>query len=250
MDYLPGYLQGITRVLISHPFDLIRLNLQMNNYKNIYEFYKNNNIKNCKTLYKGISIPLLIVPIDRAVQYRIFELFNKNNVNSFISGGICGIISSLITMPFNYICNTFILSKENHSLQLYIKKLSNDMHLNNSKKILFRGFFPEIFRSIIGSSIYLGVYGSMRNRFGNNDYNQIINSFLAGVSVWSITYPIETIKIEKQVTNDKINIILKRRIANYGLLNLWKGVMPMFIKSIPSSVAGMYVYEKTRKIIA
>ena len=58
-EYIPGFLQGLTRVCISYPFDYVRIFLQINNKDNISTILKSNN------LYRGLYIPLLSVPIDR-----------------------------------------------------------------------------------------------------------------------------------------------------------------------------------------
>ncbi len=241
MDFIPGYLQGITRVIISHPFDYIRIHLQMNKYKNIRDFFKFNKINN---IYKGVQVPLLIVPIDRAIQFKFYEFLNKKNINPFITGGFCGIVSSFINLPSSYIGNNYILQK-NNNFKLFVKKV-----FRHDIKNLFFGYKPELIRSIVASSIYLGVYGNLRNKYGNSVNQSIINGAIAGVTLWTITYPLETIKLEQQ-TNNNINFvdIYKNRVKKYGYLNLWKGILPIYIRTLPSSIGGMIVYEKTRKIL-
>ena len=113
---------------------------------------------------------------------------------------------------------------------------------------LYNGFKPEILRSVLASSIYLGSYGKMRNLYGNDLRQSIINGAVAGITLWTITYPIETIKIEQQINNRKIITILNNRISNYGILNLWKGISAVYIRTLPSSIVGMVVYEETKKI--
>ena len=242
MDLIPGFLQGLTRVLISHPFDNVRLHLQTNNIETIRDYFKQ---KSYKHLYRGVTIPLITVPIDRAIQFKIYEVLNKR-VNPFISGAVCGIISSIFVLPSNYICNNFILNKENKTLTQFIKTTLNK---NNYKKLTY-GFKPELLRSVLGTSIYLGIYGNLRNRYGNNTSQSIINSSVAGISVWSITYPLETLKVEQQTNNNLgLNKIIQNRIKKYGVLNLWKGILPIYIRTLPSSIFGMIVYEKTKSIL-
>jgi len=239
MELIPGFLQGITRVLISHPFDNVRLHLQTNNIETIREFFKQ---KSYKHLYKGVSVPLITVPIDRAIQFKIYEVLNKK-YNPFISGGVCGIISSIFVLPSNYITNNFILNKENTSLTQLIKTIVNK---HNYTKLAY-GFKPELLRSVLGTSIYLGVYGNLRYHYGNDTKQSIINSSVAGISVWTITYPLETLKVEQQINNNlDLNKIFKNRIAKYGILNLWKGILPIYIRTLPSSICGMVVYEKAK----
>jgi hypothetical protein len=241
MDFLPGFLQGITRVIISHPFDYVRVYLQSNKSTSVKHFFAKNSVT---SLYRGVAIPLITVPIDRAIQLKAYEHFNKQ-MNPFFSGCFCGIISSFFTLPSSFICNNYVLNKNEKSLLTFTKGIFN----NNSLKIFYRGYKPEIARSILSTSIYLGVYGNMRKKFGNTNLQCAINSAVAGISVWTVAYPFETIKLEQQISNKRISSILLSRIRTYGVMNLWKGISPLYIRTIPSSIIGMMVYEKVRKII-
>jgi len=239
MDLIPGFFQGLTRVLISHPFDYVRLYIQSNKNKGIKNFFKKNSIK---TLYRGVSVPLITVPVDRAIQFKIYETLNKRDISPFLSGAISGLFSSFFTMPSSYICNNYVLNKNERSLYYFVKKTFY------SPLKLYNGIKPEIARSIIGTSIYLGTYGHMRNNYGSDLRQSIINGAVAGWSVWTITYPLETIKIEQQLNNKKIMDILKYRISKYGILNLWKGISLIYIRTLPSSIGGMVVYEQMRNL--
>jgi len=234
-DLIPGYCSGMVRVLISHPFDYIRLYLQMNRSNTFKEFFQEIPITK---LYKGVKIPLMIVPIDRSIQFKSYEYLNKLQFNPFVSGALCGIISTLFTLPSNYLINKYLLDKHRTIMDI----------LKNDYSNMYKGFRPEIIRSILGSGIYLGVYGSMRNRYPPNDTIQsIINSSFAGIAVWTITYPLDTLKVEQQIHHYTIEEIYTKRIKIKGFFNLWKGILPIYIRSIPSSSAGMLVYETVRK---
>jgi len=241
MDFIPGYLQGTTRVLISHPFDYVRLYLQTNQSSSIKDFFKNHSYKN---LYRGVSIPLLIVPIDRAIQFKSYEFLNKH-YNPFISGALCGVISSIFSLPSNFLCNNYILKETKTNLIYFIKE---EFRKQKDIKKLIYGYKPELIRSILGTSIYLGVYGNMRKAFGLDSFQSVINSMVAGLSVWTITYPLETLKVEQQVNKNKSLIsIYNDRIKKFGILNLWKGILPIYVRTIPSSIIGMVVYEKVER---
>jgi len=238
MDYLPGFLQGMSRVLVSHPFDYVRLYLQTNNSKSFSDFFKKNRIT---SLYRGVGVPLISVPIDRAIQFRIYEELNTYNLSPFISGGICGTTSILFTLPCSFVCNNYVLKKNEKNLIKFTRTI-----LKNPSQ-LYNGFKPELLRSVIGTSIYLGSYGKMREYYGNNLQQSVINGAVAGCSVWTVTYPIETIKVEQQVSNLNVRQILKERISNFGVLNLWKGILPVYLRTLPSSIIGMTVYEEVKK---
>ena len=43
-DFIPGYFQGITRVIISYPFDYVRLFLQTNNIRSYKDFFNKHSL--------------------------------------------------------------------------------------------------------------------------------------------------------------------------------------------------------------
>lgn len=238
MDLVPGFLQGLTRVVVSHPFDYVRIHLQTNRATSIQEFLRGHSLG---SLYRGVSIPLVTVPIDRAVQFKCYERLNEV-VNPFVSGALCGIVSSLFMLPSTYVCNNFILEKHNHDLLKFMSKLCF--------RHAWLGFRPELLRSVSATSLYLGAYGNLRNMYGSETTQSMINSAIAGVFTWTITYPIETLKVEQQTThNESLRNILLSRVRKYGIMNLWKGIMPIYIRTIPSSVLGMLVYEHSRRFL-
>ena len=66
MEFIPGYLQGLTRVIISYPFDYVRTNVQSQNNESIHSYIKNNKLS-IKDAYRGCTLQLVSVPIDRSV---------------------------------------------------------------------------------------------------------------------------------------------------------------------------------------
>lgn len=243
-DYIPGFVQGITRVIISHPFDYVRIHLQTNKVSSIKDFFNNNTIF---SIYRGVQFPLCSVPIERSIQFKIYEMLNKHNVSPFLSGGICGLVTISFTLPSSYIANNYVLYKNNFST--LFNKIIHNKH--NISSLIYSGLKPEIIRTVSASSIYFGSYGVLRNKYGNDGYQSAINGAISGWCVWTITYPLETLKIEQQInsTNTPLIQIIKNRIKTYGLFNFWKGILPIYIRTIPSSFFGMYAYEITRKLI-
>lgn len=243
MDFIPGFAQGTVRVLISYPFDYLKTHLQMNKTPSIKEFVKNNSIK---SVYRGASLSLMTIPVERAIQYKLYETFNKK-MNPFGSGIICGAISSCISLPMNSVINNYILNEKEKNLREYLKNTVK----TNSVKSYFYGYKPELMRSTLSTTIYLGVYGNMRNRFGNDGLQCAINSSVAGVSLWTFAYPFETLKIEQQTNGNLAMIdVVKTRVNEKGVFNMWRGILPVYVRTLPSSVAGMLVYEKMRELLS
>jgi hypothetical protein len=237
MDLLPGYLQGITRVMISYPFDYVRTNIQAKNIT-LLQYFKS--LTSYKHLYSGVSIPLFTVPIDRAISFKIYETLIGHQVSPYVAGGTCGIISSFINQPFNFIVNNYITRKPDSAHISLAKFIENNIH----KGELFIGFRTELCRSVISSGIYLGVYGHIRQKYGTDKWTTVINAIASSIVLWTFIYPLETIKVLQQTQKEhSVTSILKREKVHA----LWRGISIMYIRNIPSSVAGMLVYETIKK---
>ena len=99
----------------------------------------------------------------------------------------------MFILPSSFICNNYILKKEEKNLIKFTRKI-----IKNPLQ-LYTGFKPELLRSTLGTSIYLGTYGKLRETYGNDLKQSVINGSIAGWTVWTISYPIETIKVEQQL---------------------------------------------------
>ena len=67
--FIPGFAMGITRAIISHPFEMLKLKKQMNITTNFYS-----------GLYKGIHLSIISNSIERGIQFYWFEEFKKNTL--------------------------------------------------------------------------------------------------------------------------------------------------------------------------
>ena len=138
LDYLPGFMQGITRVLISYPFDYFRIFKQIN----INVDY----IKEIKSLnfYKGIYFPLFSVPFDRALTFNFYEKLKKENYSTFECSFYPSIFSSLYMTPINLINTNYIYLKE-QKLNTILK--NNKTYLQKSKTLAPYAFYHTKFSS-------------------------------------------------------------------------------------------------------
>jgi hypothetical protein len=166
-----------------------------------------------KNLYKGLHLSIISNSIERGIQFYYFDKFKKNN-NIFISSLYSSLISTSISLPYN-----IILLKKN------ILKDTIDIH----RSILFKSGMLEYKRNILGSTIFLYSYDT----FKNNNIPFQIAGVLSSIIVWGITYPIDNIK----------NQIIAKQKFYYNLPFLYKGIQYPIIRSVPSAVIGLYVYE-------
>ena len=200
-NFLPGFCMGITRSIVSHPFEILKIKSQLN---------ITNNIK----LYKGLHYSIIATGIERGVQFAAYDFFRKND-NNLISSIKSGFLSTTIALPYNfYLVNKSIINKK-----------VNFTYDNLKKTIPL-----EFSRTLIGSSIFMFTY----NESKENKLPLWLSAFNGTTCSWLIMYPADSLR----------NMVISKRI-NYK--NLYKGIQYPILRSIPSSIIGMYVYEKVKK---
>ncbi len=257
MDLLPGFCQGIVRVLISYPFDALKVLSQNNGVKPL-ENLKKEIVKNPLLFYRGVGVPMLTVSIDRAIQYKYFETL-KSQYNPYLVGIGLGVFSSLLSVPMQFVTsNVLLLSKTEYgSLFQYMNQIRKT---KEGLSTLFKGYFIELPRSSLATGVYLGTYATLRSHLTINRQNNAPNQLQTTVaavgaswSSWIVVFPLDTLRTLYQVdkTNASLAEILKLRLKQMGVLSLWRGLSPVLMRTVPSSVAGMIVYETVRsKLLA
>lgn len=237
MDLIPGFIQGIVRVLVSYPFDYIRTNIQSQQYKSGYEFIKHVKLSPIKA-YNGVSIPLCTVPFDRAINFYIYEKCKKRNISSIFSSIIAASLCSVYFVPLNFFSTKLVLS--NSSVKDTFKSFKQFRSLQ-----FYKGFTPDIIRSMSSSILFMSCYGILRDNTPTEKHNYMLFGVCSSIFSWIFTYPLDTLRILKQNSSESyLNLISNHYKHSY------KGFSYILIRSIPSAGAGMSAYEYTKKSLA
>lgn len=225
-QYLPGYLSGITRVIISYPIDYLRFFKQTNTKINVFNEIKTLNI------YKGIQLPLTIVPIDRALSFALYEYLKKEKYSTLSCSIFPVLLSSVYMTPINFINLNYIYFK-NKTIITIIKQ--------NLNKNIYNGNYVELLRNNLSGIIYLYNYNLLSKKYNY----PFINGSLSCCIMWTILYPLDTIKVKKIIFNDSyLNIIKKNSFRSF-----YNGILLVYLRTIPSAGFGMLVYEYVRKLL-
>jgi len=249
-EYLFGNLFGISQVIIGHPFDTIKTNMQNSNIQNFKDIQKY--IKNPKTLYRGISYPLLMNCIGTSFLFGNYNYFYKETDNRLVAGILSGMISAVILTPFDYkkiqlqtstniIQNT---ATQATIIEKYIyKDINTDKHtvIYRNKYIkyikkYYSGFPYTLSRESIAIPIYFYTY-----HYLNEITNPFISGGLAGINSWLFTYPIDTLKTRKQLYQHKT----LRELINLG--SLYKGLSITLLRAFIVNGTSFYLYEFIKK---
>jgi len=234
---IPGAVQGFVRSLISYPFEVIKTQMQIYN-KNMIPTIKyiiNNDINK---FYRGISIPLVQIPLERSIQFYIYEK-SKNNNSILMSSFFTSFFTNTLFAPLSIFQLNIMTADKNK-----FKSFKNFIINSDKKKIFSKGISLEISKNYMSTFTYFYIYSSLQQNLKIKNYYQktFISGVFSSIGVWLIVLPYDTIKVKYQTSNYNLKDIITK-INKTNILNLWKGLTPIIIRTMPSSGLGMVSYE-------
>lgn len=241
-NFLYGWLAGINAVIISHPIDTIKTNIQEKKFINFRTLYKNYNLL---SLYKGLSAPLIGVGLEKAVVFGVFESTKKYTNSDIISGALAGTSASFIVAPFERIK---ILLQTNQTISKN----------NFNKSYLFQGLSATFYRETPGFAIYFATYNYLKNNYlykKNISSISPLQSFtfgaIAGSSAWLFIYPQDKIKTHIQAVSDrKLSFYqgFKEIYKDGGCKEFYRGFHFALMRAIPLHATAFMTIEICKKI--
>ena len=220
-NFVYGYISGMAGILVSHPFDTIKTNIQENKQVN----------RNLRVLYRGLLPPLFGVGLEKAVVFGVYHNTIKHTESPMISGALSGVAASVVVTPFE-------------RMKILIQT-SQKIRLNG----LFNGLSATWSREIPGFALYFGVYEWLKSKDTNfKPANGFMYGMVAGTAAWTFIYPQDRIKTHIQ-SND--NISFKTSIQ-YLLRNgnIYKGFSYALLRAIPLHATAFTTMEYCQKYIS
>jgi solute carrier family 25 carnitine/acylcarnitine transporter 20/29 len=213
-DLIPGLSVGIIQTIIGHPLDTVKIWIQ-----------NNNNLKkqkiNIKTLYAGLTYPLISSIIVNSIMFYSFDYFKNKNYNNVMSGCFSGFLISFILNPLD------------------IYKIKYQQNILNNNIYYCKGLHITILRESIACSIYFSSYYYLKD----NNIKTYYAGGISGLLSWLFTYPIDTIKtrIQSNICNNILD--------GYKIGNLWNGFQYCALRAIIVNAVGFETYEYIKKYI-
>jgi len=179
-EFFAGYSGGILGTLMSHPFDTIRINKQIYPNKPIITITKEISKNGLRNFYKGVSMPLMGMGLEKAIVFGTFYNFSKVSDNIMLNGFASGVLCTIVVTPIEKIKidlqNNFKLKWSNYTLP-----------------ILYKGLLSLILREGPAYSIYFSVYEKLKKE-DDDKLTTFINGAICGVSIWTAVYPVDSVK--------------------------------------------------------
>lgn len=243
-----GLISGISAIIVSHPIDTIKTNIQESKPINY----------NLKSLYKGLSAPLLGVGLEKSVVFGVFETTRPITQSDVISGALSGLTASFVVTPFERIK---ILFQTNQGNWGWIRQ-------NLNPRFMFQGLSATFYRETPGFAIYFSIYNYLKDNrkymakmlnFEKNlpDKISLTESFIfgsvAGSTAWIFIYPQDRIKTHIQAMVDKkIGFVdgFKEIITKGGgYRGLYKGFHFALMRAIPLHATAFATMEFCKKYL-
>ena len=200
---IPGFTMGIVRAAISHPFEMMKIKSQIN-YQG--QFYNN--------LFKGIHYSVITNALERGIQFGLYEKFKLND-NNITSSAKASVISTSLSLPYNIVLLRNVVMKS--TIQI-------------PKTIFYKSALLEYTRNLSGSILFLSSYNYLKEK----DVPISVRAPASSCIVWLFTYPVDSYK----------NILISNQTTHsISFKRLYSGIQYPLMRSIPSSIAGFYVYE-------
>ena len=205
-----GAISGMSGVIISHPIDTIKTNIQKNGV------FNRSQLNTATKLYRGIWSPLLGVGFEKAIVFGMYaktqSVFENGErdlpLANAISGAVAGLSASFLVTPYERIK---ILLQNGTSIQ------SNTFTLGS----LFRGLSMTFTREVPGFAIYFTTYEWMKYNFHTKQrqpfqhYHSFLYGGASGAAAWIFIYPQDRIKTIIQ------SAVMENRENGKGLTYYW-----------------------------
>lgn len=217
-NFVYGYVSGMAGILVSHPFDTIKTNIQEN--KPIS--------KNLRSLYRGLIPPLIGVGLEKAVVFGTYHNIIKYNESPALAGAVSGLAASVVVTPFERIK---ILIQTGQQIRL------------NS---LMNGLSATWSREVPGFAIYFSVYEWLKSK--DTDFTPLKGfayGMAAGTAAWTLIYPQDRIKTHIQANDNQSLRSSIKYLINNG--NVYKGFHYALLRAIPLHATAFATMECCQK---
>lgn len=212
-DILASIGVGLNQIFFGHPLDTCLTLIQnKKQWRNLP----------LKSYYRGYKYPLCSSVIFNST---VFPIYNRS-IEYTKSGIISGFLGGLCVAPFVYVSEVGKV------------KTQTQQKLKYKDFLYSKGKFAVLNRECIAMSAYFGSYDYCKKL----NFHPLLSGAIAGISNWTLTYPIDVIK-SRQIAQ---NLTIKEAVK-YG--NLWKGIHICLCRATIVNATNFYVYESLMKYL-
>ncbi|RVE48025.1 hypothetical protein evm_007337 [Chilo suppressalis] len=275
-----GTFSSIVATVLVHPLDVIKVRLQVHekSYNTRQMAWLMLKCEGASALYRGLTAGLMRQATATTTRLLVYNLLNDHlkrlhglpNTTTLptqekVLIGLCaGLAGAFVGNPSEVAlvrmmaegkmepCGPCIAKSPYRGVLHALYKIARDDGLCT----LWRGGALTMGRSVVLSIAQIGVYAEVNTRVGKRKilkdstlhvFTSIVSSFVSTV----LSLPIDLIKTRYQVRRDNMtqSAIFKDIVQRKGILYLWKGIVPYYIRMAVHTASTLIIMEKITEIL-
>jgi len=271
VGFLSGVASGVTKLVIGHPFDTIKVRLQTEGgygrFKGPIDCLATTlRTEGVRGLYKGATPPLFgwaaidFVMVGSFLNLKKFlaDRHPQKGVSLgevALAGTIAGWLSCLIVTPIEQVKARLQVQYADPSSIKYKGPIhcAKSLVQNNGVRGLYFGFWGTfMFRSFMG--IYFGSYEAYKRQFKDSNMPNPLQAFICGgaaaTTLWLVAYPTDVVKnrmmAQPDVADRKYKTVRECWTKIYqaeGIRGFFRGFVPCLMRSIPTNGGAFVAIE-------
>ncbi|KAK2890310.1 mitochondrial basic amino acids transporter-like isoform X1 [Channa argus] len=266
MDFVAGCIGGAAGVLVGHPFDTVKVRLQVQSidkplYRGTVHCFQS--IVRQETvfgLYKGIGSPMMGLTFINAIVFGVQGntmrmLGHDTPMNQFLAGAAAGAIQCVICCPMELAKTRMQMQgtgEMKSSRKMYKNSLDCLARIYNREGLwgINRGMVTTLIRETPGFGVYFLSYDVLTRSLGcEPDDRYMIPKLLfaggmAGIASWLSTYPVDVIKSRFQADGvggvkqySSIADCVRQSIQKEGYMVFTRGLTSTLLRAFPVNAA-------------
>lgn len=286
MRFVLGASAGMSAVMVVHPMDLAKTNLQVSGMKDMKELYPRAiqtmrelfRYENIVVYYKTLSASLFRQATYTATNIGVYQSLNDmykskgENVptakDSAIMGLMAGACAAFVGTPADVILIRIALdSKLPDDRKRHYTSVPNALYRISQEegiKGLWTGGVATVFRAMVTSMCQLASYSQFKRYFqADSDLMEhkplvyVKAGTLSGILTAFISMPLDMAKTRMQIMtitkgtvreySGAVDVI--RQVAQQsGVLAVWRGFLPYLLRCVPQTVLMFFFLEEYNKL--
>eukprot|EP00759_Apiculatamorpha_spiralis_P023778 PhF_6_TR27347/c0_g1_i1/m.40188/K15109/SLC25A20_29, CACT, CACL, CRC1; solute carrier family 25 (mitochondrial carnitine/acylcarnitine transporter), member 20/29 len=253
-----GTAGGIMLSLVGHPFDTVKVHMQVSNQsltEVLRELYSRHGIR---TFFRGIIVPMATSGFFNAylftLQMLTREKWEENGAGRYLNDamieGLAGASASpayvFLLAPIEVTKLRMQLSKEGSVLQMW-----RTLARTEGVTALWNGYTPMLLSRVLGLPPYFTTYHTVRNYLHPNKsealptHVALLGGGLGGMSFWLVNYPTDVIKTRMQTQSNHLTLpeVAKVIHREHGWKGFYKGFGVCLARAFPANAGVFFGFE-------
>lgn len=266
-DFLNGAITGIISRLLTTPFDVVKIRMELDHGKSqsiknmIQSIIKDEGIKG---LFKGNMAGIYYYTAYNGIQFALYEKLKelkkekngngKDGLSYFSRGFLASLGAICITYPLDIVRTRMTIRSTDNVYKTSIGTIINVLKTEGN---IFKGIIPSIFQIAPGIGISITIYEILKEK------NVMMASMMAGFLSKTIMMPFDVIRKRMQIQGSNYKNYNMSNLASYNnlidcMIRMWreeggwraffKGYTPAIMKSIPVTSITFLCYHMIKKM--